>query len=68
MLFSDLYDGNHYPTFSEMLFDENLFEEMKKEYKIATRRKIEENSSCLRCKWDYNSEADKKRHNDFCTK
>jgi len=64
ILINDLYEGKHYPSLFDIFHSETL---LKKMTELSKKRQEElEVGKCHFCSWEYETEADKTKHNHFC--
>ena len=66
-LYKQLYNGEHYPSFLDIITDENLKLDTKKEMEDHIKNtKGKDNGRCSWCSWYFLSKNDYKKHRDFC--
>jgi len=66
ILFKELYDGAHYPTFNDIMTDEKLKNLYLQEIKTLIAKKRKDDEMCLKCHWHFESDADKTKHRRYC--
>jgi hypothetical protein len=62
ILFEELYEGKHYPSFIDITRTEALRKRYIEKMKEQLKKKKENHEICEKCTWNFESKADEQKH------
>jgi hypothetical protein len=68
ILFEELYEGKHYPSFIDIIRTEALRKRYIEKMKDQLKKKKENHEICEKCTWHFESKADEQKHKRYCPK